>query len=92
MNTPEHDKLRAIKDESQLIGAFLEWLGENGYSLCRYEAFTRHSGEPGDYTPSGYYPTPLGIEDLLARFFDIDLDKLEEEKQAILQQLQESRP
>lgn len=32
--TPECDKLSSVKDRSQPIGEFLEWLGERGINLC----------------------------------------------------------
>jgi hypothetical protein len=33
---PEHDKLRAIKDKSQAVGEFLEWLRDTkGLTICR---------------------------------------------------------
>ena len=89
MATPEHDKLRAVKDESQGIGAFLEWLREEGLTVCRFQQLVRHSGELGDYSPEGYYPTRDGTEKLLARYFEIDLDKLESEKHAMLYGLRE---
>lgn len=35
MDYPEHDKLSAIKDKSQSIGEFLEWLDfEKNYTIC----------------------------------------------------------
>src|SRR6266516_6765252 len=34
MTYPEHEKLKAVKDASQAIGEFIEWLGENGYHIC----------------------------------------------------------
>ncbi len=92
MNTPEHDKLRAVKDESQGIGAFLDWLASEGFTVCRFQNLTRHSDDLGDYTPSGYYPTREGTEKLLARYFNINLNKLETEKQVMLDELREANP
>lgn len=75
---PEHEKMQAIKDESQSIGAFLDWLcNENGIELCR---FSSHN--------DNLMPTNEGIEKLLARYFKIDLKKIEREK---LQMLDEMR-
>lgn len=31
---PEHEKLKAIKDQSQAIGEFIEWLKSQGYYIC----------------------------------------------------------
>ena len=85
---PEHNKLRAIADKSQTVGEFLEWLGEQGLTVCRFQELTRHSDELGDYSPEGYYPARTSREKLLAEFFDIDLDKIEAEKRAMLDALQ----
>lgn len=64
MKTPECDKLHKVKDESQNIGEFLDWLIEyHNVSL------------------------PDSIVDLLAEYFNIDLEKVEEEKRTILDEL-----
>lgn len=81
--TPETDKLIAAAEGSQAIGEFLEWLGEQGTHLARY------GGSGGDvllpYHPRG------GINGLLATYFEIDLDKVEQERRALLQYVR-SRP
>ena len=41
--TPTLDKMLTVKDRSQAIGEFLEWLGEQGIVLAR-----RHAHEPDD--------------------------------------------
>lgn len=65
---PECDKMTAVQDESQAIGRFLE---ECGYTLCELH---------GD----NYMPVRKTIEELLADHFEIDLTKVEEERQQIL--------
>jgi predicted Rossmann fold nucleotide-binding protein DprA/Smf involved in DNA uptake len=69
---PEHDKLHAIKDQSQRIGDFLEWLSSRGYVICTWD---EHD-----------WPRPehRRIEEWLADYFQIDLKRLEEEKLAML--------
>lgn len=42
---PEHDKLRAVRDESQTIGEFLAWLSRNNIALCKWRK-EWHNGEP----------------------------------------------
>lgn len=74
---PEHQKLIAVKDESQTVGEFIEWLGEQGIYLCSIPP----------YYQSTYVPVSEGIVNMLARFFEIDLDKIEQEKRAILEEL-----
>lgn len=71
--TPEHDKMRAISEESHKIGEFLGWLDERGLFLCQF----RESIE--EFIPIG---TPY--EKLLADYFGINLDNIEEEKVAML--------
>jgi hypothetical protein len=40
-----------------------------------------------EYATEGYYPERLSIEQYLAMYFNIDLDKAEEERRAILEEL-----
>lgn len=74
---PEHDKLTLVKEASQSIGQFLDWLlNEQGRCIASYD---RHDEVlEVDYR---------SIEDWLARYFDIDRDKLEEEKRDMLDKL-----
>lgn len=74
---PEHDKLSAIRDQSQSIGQFLDWLlNEQGRYIASYDR--RDEVLEADYR---------SIEDWLARYFDIDRDKLEEEKRDMLDKM-----
>jgi len=91
----EIDKLRAIKDKSQLIGEFLESLSTQGLVLC-----TRHEHDENcyineelecGYIEGEYYSVNISIEQLLADYFKIDLKKVEEEKQLILKQLEKQK-
>lgn len=87
---PEHTKLRAVADESQAIGEFIE---SSGYVLCELRTFI----EPIDDEPGGrtFETEPrlvlVGkpIQQILADYFEIDLDKIEFEKRAILDTLRE---
>ena len=72
---PEHEKLHAVREQSQAIGEFLEWVNtEKGWMLGVYE------GER-------MYPASYSINALLAEFFGIDPDLLEREKRAMLESL-----
>lgn len=75
--TPELDKMKKARDEghSEDIAAFLEWLGENGMSVCSWR-----EGIGG----GRWYEIDGGINRLLARYFQIDLDKVEQERMALL--------
>ncbi len=76
----EHAKLNRVKDKSQAIGEFLDWLSEQrGIALCKY-----------DPAHPPYWPIHKRTEQLLAEFFQIDLKKIEDEKRAMLASLQEN--
>lgn len=75
---PEHRKLKAVSGKSQIIGEFLDWLEhEDGATICKLR-------------DEDYCPTYEKIEDLLARYFDIDQNKLEAEKRRMLRDLRNS--
>lgn len=80
--TPECDKMKAVKPKSQAIGEFLEWLAdEKGYAICEN---TRGARED-------WVPIRFNIEEILAEFFEIDLEKVEKERRAILAALAEAQ-
>ena len=99
--TPELDKIQAHMNTSQAIGSFIDWLGTeaefgpkrgdgrkaavratklnaSSVVLC---VFDDDTGE--------YEPVRLGIEEMLARYYEIDLNKAENEKRAILEYARE---
>lgn len=80
MEYPEHEKLRAIKDQSEPIGQFLADMECEGIELCKFD---REVGE--------YQPLYKSINAILADYFEIDLVKLEEEKQAMLKEVRAAR-
>lgn len=106
--TPECDKMLEVRDFSQKIGEFLDWLKhEQKIALCRFGRLRNKDGQFGgdgfleaayllpnaeektahkfmDEQPSR---TVLTTTNLLAAFFEIDLDKAEDEKQAMLAEL-----
>jgi len=84
---PEHEKLSAIQDKSQIVGEFLDWLqGEKGYSVCSFQE-QGYSVE-GSLVEEGLFkPTCKSIESLLAEFFKIDLKLIEKEKIRMLQEM-----
>lgn len=82
MDFPEHEKITAVKDESQAIGEFIE---SSGYRLCEWSE-EADLCDCGDYIP-GYVPVAGTIETILAKYFKIDLDKIEQEKRAMLEAL-----
>ena len=84
MRYPEHEKLMAISEKSQAIGDFLAWLEEGGLGE------EIGSVEMAQYGRHQIDLMPLGMPktDLLARYFDIDLSKIEDEKRAMIAALQ----
>jgi len=68
---PEHEKLHNVVELSQAIGEFLD-LGR--WTLCELREWDDHS------------PTmePVNIQDALAEYFEIDQEKIEREKRAML--------
>jgi hypothetical protein len=123
---PEHERMKAVRDKSQAIGEFIDWLRseETPYTIAEWEEW--RACEAGDeWVPKrkqwhcvdgrmigGYdldedlgecetcegtgrikpetprlYPARIGIEALLARYYDIDLDKINDEKDAMLAEI-----
>jgi len=75
---PEHEKLRAVREQAQSIGEFLEWAhAERGWQLASYH-------EIGELAPVGE-----SRERMFAAYFEIDLVKLEAEKCAMLEKVRE---
>lgn len=91
--TPELDKVRAVHERSQAIGNFIEWLQEKGIHLGKHH---QHDDDcfSGGFRMCGYKQDELvrfhySISGLLAEHFDIDLQKVEAEKMAILEAFRE---
>ena len=76
---PMHEKLALISDKSQTIHDFLEWAEDTrGYSLGEWQKIDGYHDEQ-------FWPTRDNDRDLLADFFDIDLNVLDNEKIAMLE-------
>jgi len=71
---PEHEKLAKVKDESQIIGTFLDNLPDDTVLAIQV-------------SPGRFLPYRGRIEEILADYFDIDLDKIETEKLQMLEEL-----
>lgn len=80
---PELTKLRAVKDESQKLGEFLEWLKEHGFTICETynNSDSLRDGE--------YFPMRKSTTDLLALYFEIDMEKVETEKRSMIDEHRE---
>lgn len=101
--TPELEKLNSIYRYHQKIGEFLEWIREK-YSAEFYshrkstEVSTDMFGhpyiDPGTGEERTYQATRLmsigkKTEVLLAEFFELDLDRVEQERRVLLKHLRE---
>lgn len=73
MGYPEHEKLEGLDGSNQIVGDFIGWLGEQGYEICRWN-------EGRTYC----LPANVGRDQLIADHFEIDRDKLEQEKRQML--------
>ncbi len=80
---PECDKMSKVTDNSQTIGGFLEWLGEQGIRLCTLEKMD----EPFEPFEDHWCPIRENIESILAKYFEIDLALVDKEKCAMLKEL-----
>jgi hypothetical protein len=75
---PEHDKMKAIVGDSQTIGEFLEWLQEEGFVIAHWGV---------DDWDETLLPDYISIERRLAAYFDIDLGKINVEKESMIEEL-----
>lgn len=76
---PEHKKLALIADQNRAVGDFLDWLLSKGVILASRD---------GERLWAYQYSTT----NLLAEFFEIDLDLIEREKREILTVISQMEP
>lgn len=77
---PECEKLASVSEESNKIGNFFDWMqSETAFRVCEYDETENY------YFSSSHYDR----EQLLAKYFEIDLDKVEKERKALLEWVQE---
>ena len=85
------DKMLAVKEQSQTIGEFLDWIMyETDYCLMEERTFVDDRGVEfgmGEREVKEWLPARISIERLLAKYFDIDLDQAHKEQDAELKQL-----
>jgi len=99
----EIDKMIAVKDKSQLIGEFFDYLQSKSIRLCEWverkpvcgfdDYADDHSHDEGCYNvdTDSFVPICQSIEQVLADYFGIDLKKVEAEKQKILEDLRKGK-
>jgi hypothetical protein len=74
---PEHEKLKAIAHLSQAQYDFMEWLGEQGYILC-------------ELNQDDYYPVYKPMTKLLSEYHGIDMNKIEDEKEQMIEEMRKA--
>lgn len=74
-NYSEHDKVRTVKEDSQKLGEFLEWMES------REIVFAVWIKSDNIWQEDELRPFHINIEQLLADFFKIDLKKLQTESE-----------
>lgn len=72
--TTELEKMANVRTESQKVGAFIDWAQAQGYALCTFDDDTER-----------YYPLGRSIEAILAEYYGIDLNAIENERRALLE-------
>lgn len=87
--TPELDKIQKYKEHSQKIGEFMEWLSSERNFVLAQRWPIEELDEEDDFGDLEEVLLPIQIhkEKLLAEFFGVDLDKAEEERRALLDEL-----
>lgn len=97
--TPELNKLKDARDQTMVAGEFIEWLqGQENYQICTPAndgLIEELEGEQGEQFTSIvkdflFSPSHKSIEDLLSEWKGIDQKKCEEERQALLKEIQSS--
>lgn len=85
---PEHDKLTALGERRHTVQEFIDWLfDEKRWDLQEYVS-THDPKKPFSRESDGEYRTiRLSREQVMAAFFDIDLNKISDEKQQMLDEI-----
>jgi hypothetical protein len=76
---PEHEKMHKVSEMSQKIGDFLVWL-----ESTKRTYLMRWNDEVNDWRPERD-----SIEQILATYYEIDLDAIEREKQVMMKKMRE---
>jgi hypothetical protein len=89
METPELDHQLAIinSGESHTLTRFFDWLDKKGYYIAEWVELLDENDDGTLIEDSFLMRVTTPLEYLLAEFFSIDLNKIEEERRAILEEL-----
>lgn len=78
---PEHTRMAAVRDQAEAIGQFLD---ESGYILAEHR-------QMDGYREEQLMPVAAPVNTILARYFGIDLAKIDTEQRAMLDALREAQ-
>lgn len=84
--TPELDRQSAVIDMANTAANFYDWVTSQGFTLCQHQEPGPENGHTG-----GFYPAHIPPQQLLASWLNIDLGKIEAERQALLKYLAAQR-
>lgn len=88
---PECARLHTVADKSQVCGEFLDWLQSQGIVLARWHEHSDECYGSNGFNTCGYRkegdlePDHTSTPSHLAKFFDIDMNKVEHERRALLE-------
>ena len=78
---PAHEQMARFQDQTQLIGEFLEWLGNTkNLHICNLE---------NSWSGHEFFPITGSTENLMAEFYGIDLKEVEKEKNDMLKDIKD---
>lgn len=84
----ELEKINDVREKSQAIGEFLEWLfSSKNYCIARY--LTDEEEESAEWGEDALIAVLTSVEELLAEFFKINLVEAEKEQRQLLEQIGE---
>jgi len=95
---PECEKLAIHRLYSEKIEEFVEWLRENKIYLAKYHVHTQYCFEGDDELlgnlecdadENELMQHTIPIRQLIATFFNIDLNRVEEERREMLEKIRE---
>jgi hypothetical protein len=79
---PEHEKLKVVAQDSQKLADFLDWIESRHWCVAEYVGERMYPVRFGNYRPAK--------DSLLAEYFEIDLKKIDKEKDQMLEEMRES--
>lgn len=84
---PEHEKVEAVKRQSQAIHEFIRWLSaEKKVHLAEWVPL--HEGSDGSQSrAANLHYTRQTLDNLVAEFFEVDLKKFQAEKDQMVEEV-----